>query len=181
VRTSVQRAVGGYDPACFHTSDLNMWLRIAAVSDVAHVRGVPQAIYRIHSGSMLRSREGTTIDLRERWAAFDSFFAAYTSKLDEPDRLRRIAARTLARQALWRASRAVDRGSAGEQELVEELTDFALDVCPETRRLREWRGLRLRQWIGAGRSLLFPPFIITGAAHRLRHHANWKRLRFRGI
>lgn len=181
MRNSIQRAVGDYDPACFHTSDLNMWLRIAAVSDVAHIRGVPQAIYRIHSGSMLRSREGPMIDLRERWAAFDSFFAACASKLDDPDRLRRIASRTLARQALWLASRAVDRGIEEEQELVDELTDFALDVHPDSNHLREWRGLQLRRWIGAGRSLLFPPFIITGAAHRLRHHANWKRLRFRGI
>jgi Glycosyl transferase family 2 len=179
VRNSIQRAVGGYDQACLHTSDLNMWLRIAAVSDVAHIRGAPQAIYRIHSGSMLRSREGPMIDLRERRAAFDSFFAARASELEQPDRLHALASRTLARQALWRASRAVDRGI--EQELVEELTDFALDTYPESRHLREWRGLRLRQWIGAGRSILFPPFIITGAAHRLRHHANWKRLRFRGI
>jgi Glycosyl transferase family 2 len=179
VRNSIQRAVGGYDQACLHTSDLNMWLRIAAVADVAHIRGVPQAIYRIHAGSMLRSREGPMIDLRERREAFDSFFAACASKLAEPDRFRALAARTLARQALWRASRQVDSG--GEEDLVRELTDFALDVYPDTRHLREWRGLRLRRWIGAGRSLLFPPFIITGAAHRLRHHANWKRLRFRGI
>jgi GT2 family glycosyltransferase len=179
VRNSIQRAIGGYDQACFHTSDLNMWLRIAAVSDVAHIRGAPQAIYRIHSGSMLRSREGSMIDLHERRSAFDSFFAACASELEQPDRLHALASRTLARQALWRASRAVDRGV--EQELVEELTDFALDTYPESRHLREWRGLRLRQWIGAGRSILFPPFIITGAAHRLRHHANWKRLRFRGI
>ena len=179
VRNSIQRAVGGYDQACFHTSDLNMWLRIAAVSDVAHIRGAPQAIYRIHSGSMLRSREGPMIDLHERRAAFDSFFAACASGLEQPDRLHALSSRTLARQALWRASRAVDRGV--EQELVEELADFALYAYPESRHLREWRGLRLRQWIGAGRSILFPPFIITGAAHRLRHHANWKRLRFRGI
>jgi Glycosyl transferase family 2 len=179
VRNSVQRTVGGYDQACLHTSDLNMWLRIAAVADVAHIRGVPQAIYRIHAGSMLRSREGPMIDLRERSAAFDSFFATCSPELDKSGRLKALAARTLARQALWRASRQVDRGE--EEDLVEELTDFALDICPETGRLREWRGLRLRQWIGAGRSLLFPPFIITAAAHRLRHHANWKRLRFRGI
>ena len=66
VRTAVQRAVGGYDARCFHTSDLNMWLRIAAVADIAYVRGLPQAIYRIHPGSMLRSQDGPMVDLRER-------------------------------------------------------------------------------------------------------------------
>lgn len=179
VRNSIQRAVGGYDQACFHTSDLNMWLRIAAVADVAHIRGAPQAIYRIHAGSMLRSQEGPMIDLQERRAAFDSFNAACASKLDEHHRLQALAARTLARQALWRASRYVDRGT--EEDLVEELTNFALDVYPDSRHLHEWRGLRMRKWIGAGRSLSFPPFIVTGAIHRLRYHASWVRLRHRGI
>ncbi|MFI5005718.1 MAG: glycosyltransferase [Solirubrobacterales bacterium] len=208
VRSSVQRAVGGYDPACHHSSDLNMWLRIAAVADIAYVRGVPQAIYRVHSDSMLRSAASTMVDLRERRIAFDSFFASRPGqpgpsvplKADrieadrrvnqlpgggperdhlETDRLRRMAARTLARQALWRASRAVDQGAA--DGVVRELAGFALDVYPDARRLREWRGLRLRQWIGAGRSLRFPPFIATGAAHRLRSHAIRMRWRLRGI
>ncbi len=179
VRISVQRAVGGYDPACFHTSDLNMWLRIAAVADVAYLRGAPQAIYRIHAGSMLRSQEGPMVDLRERRAAFDSFFASSSSMLENPARRRATVGRVLARQALWRASREVDRGATSG--LVDELVDFAREVCPEARRLREWRGLRLRRWIGAGRSLGFPPFLATSAAHRLRVHAGRVRWRFTGV
>jgi glycosyltransferase involved in cell wall biosynthesis len=195
VRSAVQRAVGGYDPACQHSSDLNMWLRIAAVADIAYVRGVPQAVYRIHADSMLRSQASTMSDLRERRIAFDSFFATCaeqieelerlrtiagrTGQIDELERLRTIAGRTLARQALWRASRAVDGGAV--DGAVEELTGFALDVCPAAPRLREWRGLRLRQWIGAGRSLRFLPFIATGVAHRLRSHAIRMRWRLRGI
>jgi hypothetical protein len=54
---------------------------------------------------------------------------------------------------------------------VQELIDFALDVCPQTPRLREWRGLQLRRSIGAGRSGWFPLFLATGAAHRLHLHA----------
>jgi Glycosyl transferase family 2 len=174
VRGSVQRAVGGYDPACRHASDLNMWLRIAAVADVAYVRGVPQAVYRVHADSMLRSHTSEIVDLRERRAAFDSFFAACPPQIE-----RRTVARTLARQALWRASRAVDRGEA--EEVVEELSGFALDVYSDARRLREWRGLQLRRWIGAGRSRGFLPFLATGAAHRLRSHAIHMRWRLRGI
>ena len=37
VRSSIQRAVGGYTPSLPHTGDLEMWLRIAAVADVARV------------------------------------------------------------------------------------------------------------------------------------------------
>ncbi len=179
VRGSVQRAVGGYDPGCHHTSDLNMWLRIAAVADVAYVRGVPQAIYRIHGDSMLRSQMAPMIDLGERRAAFDRFFAVGAAQLDRPGRLQAMAGRALARQALWQASRSVDRGVS--DGIVEELTDFALDVCPEAPRLREWRGLRLRQRIGAGRSLGFFPFVLTGAAHRLYSHVTRLRWRLTGI
>jgi GT2 family glycosyltransferase len=178
VRTSVQHAVGGYDPVCFHSSDVNMWLRVAAVSDIAYVRGVPQAIYRVHASSMSRG-QAPTVDLRERRASFDSFFDGSAAKLKHGERLRTLAGRALARQALWKASRAVDRGVEGE--LVAELTSFALDVYPDARRLREWRGLRLRQWIGAGRSLAFVPFIATGIAHRLRHHADRARWRLTGV
>ena len=44
VRGSVQRAVGGYRPELPHVADFEMWLRIAAVSNIAYVRGVPQAL-----------------------------------------------------------------------------------------------------------------------------------------
>jgi GT2 family glycosyltransferase len=182
VRTSVQRAVGGYDAGCHHTSDLNMWLRIAAVSDVAYVRA-RQAIYRIHADSMLRSDAGPMVDLRNRRAAFDSFFARCAPLLDDAPRLHATVAHELARQALWQASRAVDRGRADgpDAALVDELVAFALDVYPAAERLREWRGYQLRRRIGAGRSQWFPPFVATGAAHRVQGHLKRLRLRTRGI
>lgn len=180
VRQTIQRAVGGYDPACCHASDLNMWLRIAAVADIAYVRGVPQAIYRIHARSMMRTQEGPLVDLRERRVGFDSFFIAAAGRFDRLDGLHAIAARTLARQALWRASRVIDRG-APDNRLVDELVDFALDTCADTGRLREWRGLRLRQRIGSGRSLAFLPFLATGLLHRLRGYAALMRFRFKGV
>jgi len=94
-----------------------------------------------------------------------------------------MAGRALARQALWRASRAYDRGlTEGPDALpVDELIAFALDVCPDARRLREWRGLQVRRRIGAGRSMLFLPFVATGAAHRVRGHVSQLRWRARGI
>jgi glycosyltransferase involved in cell wall biosynthesis len=183
VRNSVQRKVGGYNPACFHTSDLEMWLRIAAVSDIAYVRGVPQAIYRIHPGSMLRSQDGPMVDLRERRLAFDAFFESCASALGRPEKLHAMAKRALARQALWQASRAVDKGQVRGPDATpfDELVEFALDVYPHTPRLHEWRGLRLRRAIGEGRSRLFPPFIVTGIAHRVSSHAARLRWKLRGV
>jgi glycosyltransferase involved in cell wall biosynthesis len=183
VRTTVQRAVGGYDPSCFHTSDLNMWLRIAAASDVAYL-GAVQAIYRIHADSMLRSDASPMVDLRNRRAAFESFFdGGSATELPDPTSLRAAARRALARQALWQASRAIDRGDTDSEgaALIADLVEFALDVSPEARRLREWRGYQLRRRIGAGRSLWFFPFVVTGAAHRAGHHVRMLRLRSRGI
>jgi hypothetical protein len=132
---------------------------------------------------MLRSGQGPMRDLRERRAAFDSFFASGGPALADRDRLQALAARTLARQALWRASRAYDRDQVhGPDALpVEELVAFALDVCPAARDLREWRGLQLRRRLGAGRSRLFPPFLATGAAHRLRGHIGQLRWARRGV
>lgn len=117
VRTSVQRAVGGYDPGCTHASDLNMWLRA-------------------------------------------------------------MASRALARQALWRATRAVDQGLLGGDDAfpMHQVVAFALDVHPRARELREWRGLQLRRRLGPGRSPFFPLFLATGPAHGM--HLHLRRLRW---
>jgi Glycosyl transferase family 2 len=187
VRTSVQRRVGPYDPACEHASDANMWLRIAAVSDVAYVKGATQALYRIHSDSMLRSMLGSEggqmVDFVERRTAFERFFDGAAGALPDAAGMRATIGRTLARQALWKASRAYDRDKVTGPGAVpvDELIEFALQASPDTRRLREWHGLRLRQRLGPGRSLFFPPFLVTGVAHRLRIHYEHLRLHRRGL
>jgi hypothetical protein len=181
VRNSVQRAVGGYDKRCQHTSDVNMWLRVAAAADIAYVRGVPQAIYRVHAASMQRGLEGPLVDLRERQAAFDTFFAGSGSSLVNSALLHGDARRALARQALWIASRTIDHGVVDEQRDVDELVAFAREAYPDASRLREWRGLKLRRAIGAGRSRAFVPFLATGAAHRLTYYARRARWRYQGV
>jgi hypothetical protein len=162
-----------------------MWLRVAAISDVAYINGAAQALYRIHLESMQRSMrrgdDGAILDLTERRVAFERGLAG--AALPEVGRLRSLYKRALARQALWQASRAYDRGEVAGSGArpVDALIDFALETFPHTRRLREWWGLRLRQRIGAGRSLWFVPFIATGAAHRLHGHARRLRWRLRGV
>ena len=180
MRTSVQKAVGGYDPDCYHASDLNMWLRMAAVSDVAYIRGAPQAVYRVHGDSMLRSAHNPLTDLRERRKAFDSFFTNGAATVPNAAALRTWPrgdgpAGAVARQP---GDRPRSRGRPDGYPF-DELLAFALDVYDGTRSLREWHGLRLRRRIGAGRSSYFPLFLATGAAHRLRGHAaraRWARM-----
>jgi glycosyltransferase involved in cell wall biosynthesis len=183
VRAAVQDAVGGYDPACRHASDLNMWLRIAAVADIAYVQGGAQAFYRVHADSMLRGATsgpgGGIVDLRERRTAFERFFAIAPGDRIDLAAAERMVRRALARQALWQASRGIDRDDPDVP--VEALIGFALETYPEARTLREWRGMRLRARIGAGRSGWFPPFLATGALHRLRGHLGRMRWRLSGV
>lgn len=180
VRTAVHHAVGGYEPGLPHSGDLEMWLRIAAVSDIAYVRGAPQAIYRVHPRSMLRSTYADPlVDLRHRKAAYDSFFSRCGPAAAD-ERFRRAAGRALARQALWRASRAVDHDRLDEVD-VAALVAFAHDASPDARRLPEWQGLRLRRALGAGRSRWFPPLLLTGAAHRARDEVGNLRWKLQGV
>ena len=44
-------------------------------TDVAVIKGVPQALYRVHGDSMLRNDSDPMVHLRERRKAFDLFFA----------------------------------------------------------------------------------------------------------
>jgi len=184
VRTSVQRQVGEYDPAAGHMSEVNMWLRVATVADVAYVKGAAQALYRIHTESMSRKMlnddSGPIVSLTDRRTAFDNFFAGAGAGLPNAGRLHDLVSRTLARQALWRASRAYDQGRV-EGASADKLVAFALETYPAARRLREWWGLRLRRLIGEGRTLWFPLFLATGAGHRLRAHYDRFRLHARGI
>jgi hypothetical protein len=168
VRTTVQSAAGRYDPNCTHSSDLNMWLRIAARSDIAHIRGAAQAIYRVHSDSMSRSDPSLVLSLRERRIAFHSALSQSAAVLEDAPALREMADKALARQALWRASRTIDRDLARAPDTVDDLVGFALETSAEARRLREWHGFTIRRWLGPGRSRWFVPFVATGVAHRIK-------------
>jgi hypothetical protein len=182
VRTAVQRRVGDYSAANPNTSDLNMWMRIAAVSDVGYVVGAAQALYRMHDASMfrtmLRDGGGAIADLNERLGTLDGAIAASAASLRDPEELRATVARTLAGEALWGAKRAHDRGAT---ELAEALVGFAAEVVPEPRRLPGWSGLRLRRALGPGRWLWFPPFLATRVVKRLGGHLRWLRWRYAGV
>jgi len=166
VRGSVHEAVGGYKASLPHSGDLELWLRIAAVSDIGYVRGTPQAIYRVHPRSMLRSTYADPlVDLHHRKAAFDAFFAECPD-VEHVDRYRRRVGRAFAAQALWQASRALDRGREADVD-IDALVAFARDACPDVRRVPQWHGLAVRRRFGR-RSVWFPPLLVSGATHRVR-------------
>jgi glycosyltransferase involved in cell wall biosynthesis len=147
VRGCVQRMVGGYRPELPHSGDLEMWLRIAAVSNIAYVRDV-QAYYRVHFDSMQRTQfQSSLTDLIHRKAAFDHFFDRH-GFLTDTAIWKTTVNRTLAREALWDACRAYDRNRL-DQVRTDELLRFAADTYPRFSSLPEFASLRRRQRLGA--------------------------------
>jgi hypothetical protein len=178
VRGSIQRAVGGYRPELPHAGDLEMWLRIAAVSDIAYVSRVPQAFYRVHPKSMMRTvYRGSFLDLRQRKAAFDGFFQENRSIIANAGYLQELADRTLAREALWDACRAYDRNEV-EDSQTEELVAFAMTTYAKATSLAEYGALRRRQWLGpivCNRTQIFAAPALIRKIRRSALKRRWQR------
>jgi glycosyltransferase involved in cell wall biosynthesis len=181
VRGSVQRSVGGYRPDLPHAGDLEMWLRIAAVSDIAYLRRVPQAFYRVHHKSMMRTvYTGSFLDLRQRKAAFDSFFEHNRNIVSDADCLQDLANRALAREALWDACRAYDRNEV-EISRAGELIDFAMTTYPNSTSLGEYAALRRRQWLGPVVCNRTQIFAAPALIHKMRRSALKRRWQKHGV
>jgi len=128
MRGSVVAAVGGQRPLA-HAHDMEMWLRLAAHADVAHVGGADQAWHREHAASLSAREVDDATDFRERVAAFAELAAAGTAGLPERDALAAAARRALVRQALRACRYEVDRGRR-DPDRVRRLMAEALLVAP---------------------------------------------------
>ncbi|MFC1411666.1 glycosyltransferase family 2 protein [Streptacidiphilus sp. N1-12] len=182
VRTSLQRTVGGYDPALPHAGDIEMWMRLAAHADVGYIQGADQAYYRVHGNNMSTTDFGGQLDdLRQRRIAFESVLAKCGDRLPRAEQLSAAVHTRLARFALRRAYRAYDRGRT-DVVPVQELLDFARDCLPEGfTALPEYRALRLRQRIGARTMPYLQPLVLSAVVERVREWFWWKSWDRRGI
>jgi glycosyltransferase involved in cell wall biosynthesis len=178
IRASALRAIGGYDPALPHTSDLAMWLRLASIADVGHVDSAIQGLYRVHSRSMQRTvHAGALQDLRGRLAAFESVLCDPANPLPHARKLTTSVRRRLASESLTSAFRAFDRGRANV-EPVEDYIAFALECDDAARSLPQWTKLQQRQRIGPRYSPYFPPFLLNAVLRRASDElsaAHWWR------
>lgn len=178
VRTSAQKAVGGYSDRLPHSGDLEMWLRLASVGDVGLVRGVDQALYRRHRTSMSRTEYADPLqDLLQRQAAFTHHFA--TTAAADPDRPLREAqvGRALAGEALWRACRT--RMSGGPGEVVTRLEGFATQAFPSAQELPEARALRVAGAGGRVPAVVSPSVVSTAVRRRAAERWFWISRRWR--
>jgi len=178
LRGDVARATGGQRPELQHTHDMEMWLRVAATSDVARIDGPDQALHRLHPDSRMATvASGVLLDLEERRSAFDLLFDGPGAALANAERLRSMAHRALAREALTRACHAYDRGKTSSVP-VDQLVAFALSTLPGARGLPEWRALERRQRAGVTASRLLPHFFVTAVRRRVtssRARRRWER------
>jgi glycosyltransferase involved in cell wall biosynthesis len=110
VRTSLHQRVGGYDPGLPKAADMEIYMRLAAHSDVGFLRGVDQAYYRLHPHNM-RKAVTSLLDLRQRRSVFELVLSRYGERIVNASRLDDMVHRQLAREALWAAGRVYDRGS----------------------------------------------------------------------
>jgi glycosyltransferase involved in cell wall biosynthesis len=147
VRREVLDRVGGMSDKLGFATDMEMWLRIAAASDVARVNGADQAFHREHSAAMsVTVAAGGKIDLLERRIVFDSLFDGVGADLPDVASLRDSAMRTLASEALLRAAYAYETRRV-DAEPVDWYTSFALEVFPGAADLPQWRRLQRRRRI----------------------------------
>lgn len=177
VRRTVLDGLGGFNPAMRFACDMEWWLRIASVSDVARVNDVDQALHRDHAGSLsVTDAAGVLTDLRERRLVFDELFAA--AHLPDAAHWHGVARRALAREALGHACYAIDRGrydAAHDDALVR----FALDADPEVRSTLAWRAHAARLRVGPARVRRDPFALARIARVRARDelaYLHWVRL-----
>lgn len=154
VRATVLDKVGrDYRDELPHSGDLEMWMRVATVSDVGYIRGADQAIYRLHEGNMHRALfeagEETLMlgDVRQRLAAFEMTFAEAGRSL--PKRFRRVARRTFAKQALRYLTRRLMYVTEPDTESSRQILEFARGVCPPWQVWPWWLALRFRERLDA--------------------------------
>lgn len=181
VRGCVQRSLGGYLPELPHAGDLEMWLRIAAVGDIAYIRRVPQAFYRVHAASMLRTKyKHGLADLQQRKAAFDTFAFNHQGLMKDLDRLHDSANKSLAREALWDACRAYDQDRVTES-YVPELVAFALSAHTEARKFPEYGALCRRQRVGPKMCKRTQIFVAAAIVRRVRAWVRRQRRKREGV
>jgi Glycosyl transferase family 2 len=176
-RSSVLQQVGGYEPRCPYTSDLNLWLRVASVSDVAYLPGPLQALFRRHeTNEGLGFPHSSAAELSQRWSAYAAFFEATDSRRQRSG-WDQMARRALGREARYSATRAYVRGEEEEVNLLLSVSDEIDPRDPMGERL----GWMLRRKLGPAYTRRFPGFVPRPMLHRLSRVRGERRRERSGV
>jgi glycosyltransferase involved in cell wall biosynthesis len=111
VRTSAQKAAGHYDERLAFAPDLEMWLRLARIGDVAYTTAV-QGVVRVHSdNASAYTRERLAPELAAVELSFEIFFEKEERNGKDVSHLREKVQRAVAERAYWAALAHLLRGS----------------------------------------------------------------------
>jgi hypothetical protein len=147
VRTGLQKRVGGYNPATPHTSDMEMWLRLAAHAEVGVIQP-PQGYYRVHGANMSGEFIAQpTRDAEQRIEAAEQALTAVGDRVADFPRVLRTMRRIEAERAYWRAGLAFE---AGERPLGETFLRFAAATDPSPLSARGFWGAVIKRQLGPG-------------------------------
>lgn len=157
VRTSVQRAIGGYSDTLPHTADMEMWMRFALKGPIAVV-GTVQALYRKHDANMSSGYYAQHIgDRQEVLRACVRVAEAGGRSYDQMDQWLLALRQRLAYEAFWEASVAIERA---DEERFQSCLRFAQETYPEICRTWAWRRLRVKHALGTGFSSLLQTTLV---------------------
>lgn len=178
IRASTLRKAGPLSPRLKFGMDMELWLRLATVADIARIDGPDQAFHRDHPTSLSETLgAGKALDIKERREVFATVFEGLGAQLPDGKDLHNTAKKTLASEALEEACRAYDRGRLKTIN-VEEWVAFALETYPEAKSLPEWRALERRRWVGPAASpfmpIFFPRIVRRGLRYRFFYY-RWAR------
>jgi hypothetical protein len=139
-RTSMQKIIGYYPPQLERANDLNMWLRLATLGNVAATEAI-QGIRRRHASQLSEFyRDRLVCDFMELSNNFEHFFSNEGGSIQGSNDARRTATRKIASNALVASAKRFLKGRVAESG---ELFNFAFTA---------WR-----------RSQDDPPFVVSGA------------------
>jgi glycosyltransferase involved in cell wall biosynthesis len=146
VRTSVQKAIGGYRVDLPHSGDMEMWLRICSCASVGFV-DAHQAVHRRHGNNMSNRYlvANWLPDILQRRAAIECFLA-YSATVPWIDRDLKARIRySLAVDAVSHASMAFNEGNV---ESCRQLSELAVSLCAEVTRSWPWTKLAIKRRMG---------------------------------
>ena len=156
MRTSVVHQVDGFNPDLYHTSDVEMWMKLAVLADVGFVHA-DQAYKRRHA-DMMSGVVDDLLHLNQRRAAYEAVLKRYGDVLPNTPELSDAVHRELAKEALWVAARAYDRRQT-DTVPVEELVAFAFDCWPAAASLSTYRSLQWRRRVGPAAMPYLQPLV----------------------
>jgi hypothetical protein len=171
LRTQVQKSIGPHREELPYSSDLEMWLRAAAVADVGRLNGVDQAYYREHPGSMSQGQV-YSFPLGDLAARRDAFQLGLQG-VPGGEALRDRALRSIAGEALDVATKLQQH--LAPPETVREIAEFAVETWPGAADTLRYKAIGLRQSVPSSRGLAPLNFADRMAAGVWRKTQRYRR------